>query len=805
MAVPVGMPDHALLTRARDGDGEAFEALYRRHHRAATRAAHSYSSRSQLAEDAVQEAFLRILHATQEGGGPTTEFRAYLATTVRHVIAGWTRGERTIVSDDLEVLAGEDVREGSRPESRLRWHLLTKAFKSLPTRWQEALWLGEVEGIAPAELAKRWNMSPNSAAALCYRARDGLRTAWLDAHVNEGLVPDECRPYVSDLSRFTQGKLTDRREKQVRTHLEDCDYCRAVLFEVDAAATELRVLLLPVALWGGLALAGAGLALGPLKALGKTLTHLGPRGIAVGAASTATVVAVVIAALSPALSDPPGSTADGGRPLVTFTDPSDDETSQNPDPDDADEPAQPPDDAAAEEESAATGSAPDETETVTATDPTADPTTTAPVAPPSTTPPAQPTQDPTQNPGTDPGEDDSPAPAPGAPELSHHVADGAIEIYGTGEPGATVTVAVADGGTSVATGGAGATGRAVMPRGPVAAPGAALATATVASDGTWSVTPDLDAVAGLTVVATQTLEGRRSPASGPIALPSRPAAPIIVMMGTSGTSVELTGAGLPGSTVEIALTSGDALLGTPVDEHGAWMTRFALTADLGGAQVVAVQIAHNGLSSPGSVPFELPGYEPPPVQVPPLATLTLAAERAGGQIVLSGSGEPGAAVTVVGNRLPPLSATVDEHGAWSASTRALPEFAGDVVVATQTLDERTSESGPATIPEFSLPAAPGVWRWDYIPFVDEVVIFGDGVPGAAIVMRDADGVQVGQSRVDGGLGTWSLGLDAENIPDGGLTVTFHQVVDGLESPAGRTITLEADRIPLTEEPVADQA
>ncbi|WP_420113829.1 hypothetical protein [Pseudactinotalea sp.] len=41
MAVPVGMPDHALLTRARDGDGEAFEALYRRHHRAATRAAHS--------------------------------------------------------------------------------------------------------------------------------------------------------------------------------------------------------------------------------------------------------------------------------------------------------------------------------------------------------------------------------------------------------------------------------------------------------------------------------------------------------------------------------------------------------------------------------------------------------------------------------------------------------------------------------------------------------------------------------------------------------------------------------------------
>src|SRR5690606_14164455 len=102
-----------------------FEALYKRHHSAATRAAHSYSSRTQLAEDAVQEAFLRILRATQSGGGPQTEFRAYLATTVRHVIAGWVRGERTIATDELEALAGEDTRPSAAPESTLRWHLLT--------------------------------------------------------------------------------------------------------------------------------------------------------------------------------------------------------------------------------------------------------------------------------------------------------------------------------------------------------------------------------------------------------------------------------------------------------------------------------------------------------------------------------------------------------------------------------------------------------------------------------------------------------------------------------------------------------
>ena len=252
MAVPVGLPDHALLTRAREGDSEAFEALYRRHRGAAIRAAHGYSARTQVAEDAVQESFLRILRSTQAGGGPQTEFRAYLATTVRHVIAGWARSERTIASDDLETLAGADTRDSTAPESRLQWHLLTKAFSSLPTRWQEALWLGEVEGVETSELAERWNMSANSAAALSYRAREGLRVAWLDAHVNEGLVPDGCRPYVSDLARYTAGKLTERREQQVREHLDECAYCRGVLVEVGAAALDLKVVLVPVGAVGGL-------------------------------------------------------------------------------------------------------------------------------------------------------------------------------------------------------------------------------------------------------------------------------------------------------------------------------------------------------------------------------------------------------------------------------------------------------------------------------------------------------------------------------------------------------------------------
>lgn len=788
MAVPVGMPDHALLTRARDGDGEAFEALYRRHHRAATRAAHSYSSRSQLAEDAVQEAFMRILHATKEGGGPITEFRAYLATTVRHVIAGWTRGERTIATDELETLAGEDLRDTSKPESRLRWHLLTKAFKSLPTRWQEALWLGEVEGISPAELAERWNMSANSAAALSYRAREGLRTAWLDAHVNEGLVPEDCRPYVSDLSRYTQGKLTDRRETQVRGHLDDCEYCRAVLFEVDAAASELRVLLLPVVLWGGLALAGTGLSLGPATWVAKQLGAMGRRGLAFGAASTAAVVVVAVVAMNPGSAEPIGN-ADDGRSLVVSPvagGSSDGGTDSSSDGDDADEAIDPadsptdsstttPDDGGGQAGSTVPAGAGGSATTTTPIDPPSkdpSPTVPAPTAPPVTDPTEEP--EPTEEP-------------PAAPGIAYRVTEaGLIELHGTGEPGATVTVESADAGTSGGTTGT----RSVVPRAPLALSGAEVATTTVAADGTWSVQPDLDVVAGLTVVAIQTINELESALSEPVPLPARPAPPTITGYATTGTTVDLSGAGAdPGARVRIVGIGGAPLAQVTADDNGVWGARFALSTEIGGTAVVAFQVGSHGLASAGSIPMTLPDYVPPIPNPVPLAPLTLTIDVLGDLIVLSGTGEPGASVSLSGEGLQVEPDVVQVDGTWQLEAAALPELSGVEVVATQTLGDRTSQSTPQSIPLIEdpevpvPPAAPTIGGITVAGIV--VALGGEAVDGATVELRNPAGESVLETTAVNGDWLFLLTL----IPSGVDEVYAVQIVNGVESPASESINV----------------
>jgi len=655
LAVPVGMPDHALLTRARDGDGEAFEALYRRHHRAAARAAHSYSSRTQLAEDAVQEAFMRILQATQEGGGPKTEFRAYLATTVRHVIAGWTRGERTILTDELEKLAGEDTRDSNRPESRLRWQLLTKAFKSLPTRWQEALWLGEVEGVAPAELAERWNMSANSAAALSYRAREGLRTAWLDAHVNEGLVPDECRPFVTDLSRYTQGKLTDRRENQVRSHLEDCDYCRGVLFEVDTAASELRVLLIPVAAWAGLALAGGGAASGSLAGLVKLAGGLGARGMALGATSTAAITAIVVVAvtMNPGIADAFGTDTGAARPLVTLgpaggTDPghADDDTDDTDDPDadadaDADEPSEDPSedptDGPSDDPAAVpTPDAGDTTSTQrvtsrddppSSTDETADPGPT-PSSGPMASPDPTPSPDPTTPPPTIPPvvppttEPEEPATEPLAVltlETDVDLAAGIITFSGNGEPGASVTVA----GDGIET-----------------------APTTVDDAGSWVIeipaTPNLSCI---TVVATQTL-GDRTSQSPEATIPpiEAPLATLTLTATLEGDTIVLRGDGEPGASVTV---TGDGMETAPttVDDDGSWVTEIPADPAFSGIAVIATQTLGDRTSQ--SDQEVLPDIEVSGEPEPPNAPIVLdLAIYLGESVTLAGLAQPGAEIEV---------------------------------------------------------------------------------------------------------------------------------------------------------------
>ena len=324
--------EQALLQRLRDGEDAAFGELFELHAAAVRRLAQSLAADRSEAEDITAETFFRVLQALRRGAGPRDYVRAYLLTVARRVSWEWHGARRDVpVSDDeLTFRAGA----GADTHARTAEHtLITTAFTSLPERWRSVLWQTEVEGEQPAMVAPHFGLSANATAALARRARQGLRAAYLQAHLSVNRGPDSCRAVVEKLGGFTAGSVTGAEAERIKAHLHGCPSCRATQDELRDVCSSLRahagvlVLLVPAA-------ASAG-GSGALAGLGATI-----KGVLVGSkvkvglalASTAAVGAVGVAA-GPVLF---GSTAvqdvglTGGAPELVVVPPS--ETHHEPPP-----------------------------------------------------------------------------------------------------------------------------------------------------------------------------------------------------------------------------------------------------------------------------------------------------------------------------------------------------------------------------------------------------------------------------------------------------------------------------------------
>ncbi|MDT0341502.1 RNA polymerase sigma factor [Streptomyces litchfieldiae] len=235
-------PDADLLTRVRAGDDAAFGELYRRHARSVRQHARGNGLDSHTAEDVTEEAFVRTLEALRHGGGPRSSARGYLLVTVRRMAAGWFAGNREerAVSDlaGAAASARETAHHSAETRALVRADrsLLTTAFLSLPVRWREVLWRTAVEGQPLSRVGDELGLSPNATAVLAHRAREGLRQAYLQAHIGELPSEDEdCRRYAHKLGAFIRRTSTSRG---LRRHLDSCDRCRAAYLElVDVNAT----------------------------------------------------------------------------------------------------------------------------------------------------------------------------------------------------------------------------------------------------------------------------------------------------------------------------------------------------------------------------------------------------------------------------------------------------------------------------------------------------------------------------------------------------------------------------------------
>ncbi len=296
--------DADLVLRTRSGDAAAFGELWRRHYPSGMSVARSITS-SIDPDDLVQESYTRIYQAIVKGGGPNGSFRAYLFTSIRNTAAAWGRSRRESAIDELDSVADPDSTDQAANEALDR-SLTAQAFRSLPSRWQEVLWYTEIEQMKPQEAATLLGMKAGAVSQLAFRAREGLREAWIQAHLRSAAAGSDCQWTIEHLGAYSRGNLSNRDHNRLEQHLEECARCMIVAAEAKDVSKRLALVLLPLVL----GITGSAGYLATLQGGGTPIVALAamPSGITEGAV----VVAGGATAASSSGAAGSGTTGGGG-------------------------------------------------------------------------------------------------------------------------------------------------------------------------------------------------------------------------------------------------------------------------------------------------------------------------------------------------------------------------------------------------------------------------------------------------------------------------------------------------------------
>ncbi|MCW2840554.1 MAG: hypothetical protein JWR55_2037 [Aeromicrobium sp.] len=314
-----GTTDADLISAVRGGHLDAYGRLFDRHREAAARMARQLV-RGPDADDLVAESFVRVMTILQDGKGPDEAFRAYLLTAIRRLHIDRIRSGSKVRSTDDDAVLDRTVEFVDPAEVRFEHSAAATAFSSLPERWQLVLWHLDVEGQKPADIAPLLGMSANSVSALAYRAREGLRQAYLQGHLAPTLH-DGCARTTGMLGAYVRHGLSARDTGRVEQHLDECSRCAGLHLELAEVNSHLSGVLGPALLgaaFAGYAASGAGagvgagiasvagakllaveavkVAIAPVKIAGTAIAGAGAQGVVAAAVVTSVATAGTVAA-----------------------------------------------------------------------------------------------------------------------------------------------------------------------------------------------------------------------------------------------------------------------------------------------------------------------------------------------------------------------------------------------------------------------------------------------------------------------------------------------------------------------------
>lgn len=231
--------EHGLVSGAGQGHTAAFDELYRRHAGAVWRLALAITRDADAAAVVVSETFAKAFTAVRAGRHATdAPFRPFLLVTARN--ASIDLGRSRTRDGDTDDASGDD-----RPSVDPADDTVAAAFGRLPERWRSVLWLAEVEGLRPRDIAPVVGLSVDDTAQLATRARGGLRTQYVQIAAAASTEHD-CARTVKRLGAHVDGSMTEGDHDKTEAHLSSCPPCTARHAELRDLDRRLRWLALPL-------------------------------------------------------------------------------------------------------------------------------------------------------------------------------------------------------------------------------------------------------------------------------------------------------------------------------------------------------------------------------------------------------------------------------------------------------------------------------------------------------------------------------------------------------------------------------
>lgn len=172
--------DQSLLISLRQGDIKAFDELYYRYAKKLMAFALTFFADQTIAEEAVQEVFIRIWEKRRELD-ESKSFKSYLFQAVKFYMFNFIRDRKKLCS--YEDVSEVTFKTENSVEGQLHYEELEATAKllisKLPIVQQEVFRLNKLEGVTPQEIATRMNLSKRTIEHHIYLATKTVKSELL--------------------------------------------------------------------------------------------------------------------------------------------------------------------------------------------------------------------------------------------------------------------------------------------------------------------------------------------------------------------------------------------------------------------------------------------------------------------------------------------------------------------------------------------------------------------------------------------------------------------------------------------------